>query len=299
MYGYTKPLFVLPFDHRGSFAKGLFSTENPDSETLTKIYDMKNLIYEAIFESQKTLDLPKDHFAILVDELYGQTVLENASAKGLIIIQTTEKSSLDEFDFQYEEFGEHLKKYNATFAKALVRYNPAGDTEANHRSREKLKKLSDWCHGNGVKLLIEPLVPATEEQLTALDNDKHRYDTELRPQLSLQMVSELQNAGIECDVWKIEGFEKTEDYEAFVAQTRNTPERAEVATIILGRNETKENVAKWITAGKNVPGVVGFAVGRTVFWGPLVEYRDGKISRDVAKEKIAEGFTYFTKIFLA
>lgn len=250
MYGYTKPLFVLPFDHRGSFAKGLFNTENLDSETLAKIYDMKNLIYEAIFESQKILGLPEDHFAILVDELYGQSVLEDASTKGLIIIQTTEKSSLDEFDFQYEDFGEHLKKYKATFAKALVRYNPGGDTEANQRSREKLKKLSDWCHANEVKLLIEPLVPATEEQLLTVGNDKHRYDTELRPTLSLQMVHELQDAGIECDVWKIEGFEKTASYEAFIAQTRNTPERAEVATIILGRNETKENVTKWITAGK-------------------------------------------------
>jgi myo-inositol catabolism protein IolC len=300
MYGYTQPLFVLPFDHRSSFAKGLFNSENPDEATIAKIQDMKRLIYEAIFEAQAALKLPENNFAILVDEDYGQGILEDAGVEGFVTIESTEKSGLPEFSFEYgEDFKAHLLNSKLTFAKALVRYNPEGDAEHNQRSLERLKELSDFVHANNIKLLIEPLVPATEAQLASVGGDVHRYDTELRPSLTIAMIRTLQEAGVECDVWKIEGFEKTEHYQAVLNQARNTEERADVSLIILGRNETKENVAKWIIAGKDLPGVIGFAVGRTVFWNPLVEYRDGKISRSVAQEQIAEGFTYFAKIFLA
>lgn len=298
-YGYSKPLFVLPFDHRSSFAKGLFNSENPDEATIAKIQDMKRLIYEAIFEAQTALKLPENNFAILVDEEYGKGILENAEVEGFVTIESTEKSGLPEFSFEYgEDFKAHLLNSKLTFAKALVRYNPEGDAEHNQHSLERLKELSDFVHANNIKLLIEPLIPATEAQLASVDGDAHRYETELRPSLTVAMIKALQEAGIECDVWKIEGFEKPEHYQAVLAQARNTEERTDVSLIILGRNETKENVTRWITAGKNVPGVIGFAVGRTVFWSPLVEYRDGKISREVAVQRISDEFTYFAKIFL-
>jgi myo-inositol catabolism protein IolC len=299
MYGHTTPLLVLPFDHRASFAKGLFNSEDPDPETIVKIKDYKHLIYEAIFEAQKKLDLPLDYIAILVDEAYGDEILHDARSKNIQTMQSVEKSGLPEFDFEYgEDFGTHLTEDNATFAKALVRFNPEGDSMANAHSLARLKKLSDFCHQNGIKLLIEPLVPATEKELASVNNDVARYDTELRPALTVAMVRAMQEAGIECDIWKIEGFAKAKNYEAVIRQARNTPERADVSLIILGRNETKENVAKWINAGKNVPGVIGFAVGRTVFWNPLVEYRDGLITREEAAHKIATGFSEFCNLFL-
>ncbi len=299
MYGHTTPLLVLPFDHRGSFAKGLFGTEHPDPETVAKIKEMKGIIYEAIFVAQQELSVPTDHLAILVDEIYGDQILADATIKGIPTMQTTEKSGADEFDFEYgENFGEHLLRYPATFAKALVRFNPSGGPQANSRSLEKLKILSDFCHSHNIKLLIEPLVPATPEQLAQVGNDKHRYDTELRPGLTVAMITAMQNAGIECDVWKIEGFENPEHYRQVLAAMQNSEERKEVGLIILGRNETPERVATWITAGKNIPGVLGFAVGRTVFWDPLVEYRNGKIDRATTVNNIARGFIHFAKIFL-
>lgn len=299
MYGHTTPLLVLPFDHRGSFAKGLFGTDTPSPEIVETIKEMKMIIYEAIFVAQQELQLPKEHLAVLVDEIYGDAILADATAKGIPTMQTTEKSGLDEFDFEYgQDFGEHLLRYPATFAKALVRFNPAGDQEANTRSLEKLKALSDFCHQNNIKLLIEPLIPATPEQLAAVENDKRRFDTELRAALTVAMVTAMQDAGIECDVWKIEGFEDPESYKQALAAMQNTPERKDVGLIILGRNETPERVAAWLTAGKDIPGVRGFAVGRTVFWEPLVQYRDKKITRDETIQEIAKGFSHFAKIFL-
>ncbi len=299
-YGYTKPLLVLPFDHRSSFAKGLFGVENPDEATVAKIHDMKQLVYEAVLVAKAELDLPADHFAILVDEEYGKDIVEKAAAEGLVTIESTEKSGMNEFSFEYgSDFPSHLLNSRLTFAKALVRYNPEGDTEHNRHSLVHLKKLSDFVHQNNIKLLIEPLVPATKGQFAVADGDQRRYDAEIRPDLTVTMIRDMQEAGIECDIWKIEGFEESEHYQKVLAQARNTSERGDVGLIILGRNESKENVEKWITAGKNLPGVIGFAVGRTIFWEPLVEYRDGKISREEAVHKIADGFSHFAKIFLA
>lgn len=300
MFGHTTPLLVLPFDHRSSFSKGLFETDTPSPETAAKIKEMKSLIYEAILQAQPALGLPLHHIAVLVDEIYGDHILADATEKGIPTMQTVEKSGLDEFDFEYgADFGDHLLRYPATFAKALVRFNPEGDQEANARSLERLKILSDFCHHHAIKLLIEPLIPPTEAQLAKVANDKRTFDTELRPGLTTKMVIAMQNAGIECDVWKIEGFENPEYYKEALAVMQNSAERKNVGLIILGRNETPERVAQWITAGKNIPGVLGFAVGRTVFWEPLVLYQGGKIDRAKTVKKIAEGFTYFANIFLS
>lgn len=299
MYGHTEKLFILPFDHRSSFAKGLFGTEAPDADTVEKIKEYKQLIYEAIFVTQQELSLPLSQIAILVDETYGDDILHDARARGIQTIQSVEKSGLDEFSFEYgEEFGSHLLDDNASFAKALVRYNPDGDAEANQRSLEHLRLLSFFCHNESIKLLIEVLIPPTAEQLTSVENDKRRYDEELRPTLTVRAIEEFQAAGIECDVWKTEGFEDAASYQEVLAAARNSPERADVGLVILGRGETAERVESWITAGKNVPGILGFAVGRTVFWEPLLQYHNQEISREEAVQKIADNFSYFAKVFL-
>lgn len=297
-YGYPHNIYVLPFDHRASFSKGLFGEEVPAPETIEKIKLYKKLIYKAIFRTQEMLGLPNESLCVLVDEIYGDDILKDAVSKGIATMQTIEKSGQEEFALEFgEDFRKHLLEDKATFAKALIRYNPEGDKEMNARQVKKLKQVSDFCHSNGIKFLIEPLVPATKEQLEEEGGDKHRYDTELRADLVVKMISEIQEAGVECDVWKIEGFEKTSDYKKVVAQARNTEDRAQVGIIILGRGETKEMVEKWIEAGKGVKGVIGFAVGRTVFWEPLLALSKSETTEEGAVEAIANGFAHFCTVF--
>jgi hypothetical protein len=46
--GYNKPLYVLPFDHRSSFEKGLFGwTGALSKEQVEKIVQSKEVIYDA------------------------------------------------------------------------------------------------------------------------------------------------------------------------------------------------------------------------------------------------------------
>ena len=140
-----------------------------------------------------------------------------------------EKSGQDEFDFQYgDEFGEHIEKFDPQFSKVLVRYNPDGDAEVNRRQLGKLKRLADWLHENDRKFLFELLVPAEPAQLESVGGDTDRYDAELRPELMRRAIEEIQNYGIEVDIWKIEGVDAREDAEMLVradAQGRGARER--------------------------------------------------------------------------
>jgi hypothetical protein len=46
-----------------------------------------------------------------------------------------------------------------------------------------------------------------------------------------------------------------------------------------------------------VPGFIGFAVGRTTFWDPLISYRDNKITRPEAVAKIAASYREWVDLF--
>jgi 5-dehydro-2-deoxygluconokinase len=46
-----------------------------------------------------------------------------------------------------------------------------------------------------------------------------------------------------------------------------------------------------------VPGFVGFAVGRTTFWDPLIAWREQKSSREVAVAEIARRYGQWVDVF--
>ena len=297
--GYTKPLFILPFDHRGTFFKKMEHVPEKDAppEVFAEIKDFKEIIYEG-FELAVKSGIPKDQAAILVDEQFGEEEIQDAASKGYTVIYTVEKSGQDEFDFEYgNKFAEHIEKHKPQIVKALLRYNPEGDPELNRRQRYRLKILSDFCHGHGYKFLIEPLIPATEEQLDAVDGLQERYDEEVRPRLMVDMIRELQEDGVEPDIWKIEGLDKRSDYEQVLKQAR-TDGRDNVSAVILGRNASVAQVDRWLSAGKGLPGIIGFAIGRTIFWDALLAYKEKKIDREAAAEKIARPYKHFYDLFV-
>lgn len=305
MIGYNKSLYILPFDHRSSFTKGLFGIEGRPAteEEKEKVKDFKKVIYEA-FRKALFMGVPSDGGAILVDEEFGSEILLDARKKGYTTILTTEKSGQEVFDFEYgDNFQEHLLEFKPTFAKALLRYNPE-DKEKNMVQLERLKLLSDFCDESGIKLLIEPLVPPSERDLEEAGGDKQSFsakkkffDREIRPELMVEMIKEFQDKGVEPDIWKIEGLSEKLEYQHVVHQARAGEGREKVGIVILGRGESREMVEEWIRAGREVEGVVGFAVGRTVFWDALVLLRDKGITREEAVEKIAKNYLYFYQLF--
>lgn len=296
--GYGRALYILPFDHRGSFQAKLFGWKSPLSEMQTaEISRAKEVIYHG-FNAALASGLPKEKAAILVDEQFGAGILRDAASKNVVTACPAEKSGQDEFDFEYgEDFARHIEAFEPTFCKVLVRYNPRGDRVLNKRQATRLKRLSEFLAAKGrSRFMFELLVPAEKTQLEKLNGDNTTYDRELRPSLMVEAIHELQDAGVEPDLWKVEGLDRREDCERVVAAARARG-RDHVGCIILGRGEDERKVQQWLGIAAEVPGFIGFAVGRTVFWDPLVAWRSKKTTREQTGAAIAKRYREFVDLF--
>jgi myo-inositol catabolism protein IolC len=248
---------------------------------------------------QRALADGLDHSAagVLVDEQFGAEVAMEAREAGLKLAMPAEKSGQNEFDFEYgSEFGAHIEGFDPAFTKVLVRYNPAGDGAMNARQTARLKELSDWLHAHDRRFLFELLVPAEPQQLESVDGDTGRYDREVRPGLMKIAIAELQESGIEADIWKIEGIDDPGECAEIVEQCR-IGGRDNVACIVLGRGADDEAVDRWLRAARDVPGYGGLAIGRSIWWDPLKAYVDGRIPREEAATSIAANYLRFVRVY--
>ncbi len=295
--GYKKQLLVLPFDHRASFQEKMFGIKGtPTPEQTKEIASYKTTIYEG-FEKAVRTGLPKEIMSILVDEQFGTEVIQRAKAGGITVCICVEKSGQEEYDFEYTDWQDHITKVNPEIVKVLVRYNPEADTTLNTRQAAKLAELSRFLDKSGRVYMFELLVPATEDQLKKCNGDKKVFDVEIRPGLMVRAINELQKAGVEADIWKLEGLDRTADFEKVCAVARQGG-RDNVGCIVLGRGENEQKVREWLSVGANVTGVIGFAVGRTVFWEPLKAMREKKITREQASDQIAKTYTSLCNLWL-
>jgi 5-dehydro-2-deoxygluconokinase len=295
--GYNKPLYILPFDHRGSFQTGMFGWKGSLSpEQTAQIAAAKEVIYDGL-KAAIAGGVAKERAGILVDEQFGAAILRAAVKEGYITAVPAEKSGQDEFDFEYgEDFGRHIEAFNPTFCKVLVRFNSEGDKSLNARQVERLRRLSAYLHHTDRKYMFELLVPATPEQLQQAGGDRKRYDREIRPALMVHAIQELQEGGVEPDVWKIEGLDRREDCVP-VAEAARRDGRTDVGCIVLGRGEDEAHVYTWLTTAAGVPGFIGFAVGRTTFWDPLIAWREQKSSREAAVAEVARRYEQWVEVF--
>src|SRR5262249_13455528 len=209
-----------------------------------------------------------------------------------------EKSGQEEFDFEYgDDFARHIEAFDPTFCKVLVRYNPRGDLSLNARQATRLRRLSEFLSAkNHSRFMFELLVPAEKTQLESLNGDKASYDRELRPRLMVEAIEELQDAGVEPDLWKIEGLDRREDCESIVAAAR-AGGRDHVGCIILGRGEDERKVQQWLANAAKVPGFIGVGVCRTGFWDPLRAWRSKKATREQTVAAITKRYRKFVGLF--
>jgi len=288
--GYDERLYILAFDHRGSFEKMVGDVAN--------VPGAKRLIWEGF---QRAVDegAPKDSAGILVDGQYGPDIAREAKAGGYVLAMPVEKSGQPEFDFEYgDQFGEKIEEFDPDFSKVLVRYNPEGDAELNKRQAHKLLHLSEWLHEHHRKFLFELLVPAEDAQLERVGGDTDRYDTELRPELMLEAILQLQNAGVEPDIWKIEGIDDRESCRE-IAQLSRREGRDRVSCVVLGRGASDAKVDEWLRAGAGLDGYIGFAIGRSIFAESVKAYAEDPdgFDRDAAVAKISANYRRFIEVY--
>jgi len=296
--GYDQPLFVQPFDHRGSFTKGFFGLPGgvhieADRDEFSQVARAKTVVYQGLLRAIE-MGVPRQHVGILVDTQFGGHIIADAKEKGIPAAVCTEKTGQNVFDFEYgARWVDHIRHIQPDIIKVLVRFHPADDPTAKVEQMTRLKLLSDYIHATDDHYyMFELLVPATTP------GDKEAgpaYDTDIRPGLMVEAIRELQAFGIEPDIWKIEGLDRRQDAEAVSAQARAGrsswgASREKVGSIILGRGSNQEKVYEWLRVGAPVPGFIGFAVGRTNFSAPLKRFIADPSQEASAVDEIARNY---------
>jgi myo-inositol catabolism protein IolC len=296
--GYDGKLYILAFDHRGSFQKKMFGIQgDPTPEQTETISDAKRVIFEGMLEAVRR-GAEAGATGVLVDEQFGSDIPKRARERGLKLAMPVEKSGQDEFDFEYgEEFGAHIERFDPDFSKVLVRFNPDADAAMNERQLERLRRLADWLHDHDRKFLFELLVPATDEQLAEVDGDGERYDAELRPELMRRAIEASQKAGVEVDVWKIEGVDDRGDAAMLAEQTRSGEGRENVVCVLLGRGASTDKVNEWLRVAAPVEGFIGFAIGRSIWWDALKGWTGEELDREAAASQIADNYLHFVQVY--
>ncbi len=176
----------------------MFGVKNrqPTPEEKKLIQDYKRMIFEG-FASALERNVPKHIAGLLVDEEFGADILREAKKNGLTFAMPVEKSGQEEFDFEYgANYPRHIEEFDPSFVKVLVRFNPAADTIMNQRQLKRLKELIDYLKQKQRLFLFELIVPPTPKQLADFGGSKETYDQALRPELMVESMKLIQDAGI-------------------------------------------------------------------------------------------------------
>lgn len=274
-------LFVLAFDHRSSLRRWMREAGLPLREQDVAV--AKELVVEGLARARSALG-PGDHAAVLLDEEYGSRALEAAQARGLWSVIAVERSGMSEFDFENgADFMTRLEALRPAAAKALVRYNPTGDQVANERSRRRLGVLSEHLGDTGPALVLELLVPPTRRQL-AEAGSQAAYDTQIRPELTVQAMRELSDAGVRPLWWKLEGLADSAQAAIVGAVGQETAPRG---CLVLGRGADTDRVQCWLEIAAHTAGFGGFAVGRTLWIEAVHSFLAGRATPEATADAVA------------
>ncbi len=291
------PLFVLAYDHR-AVLRQMFGRpdENPHAQR-ERFVDTKNLALDAL-ERAAELGVERGQLGLLMDEEYGADTVRLAKTAGFTLSMPVERSRTPFFELEYgDEFGKHVESFDPDIVKALVFYNPDGDPTTNASQAADLRAVSEWTAANDRTFMLEILVPATPAQLEAAGSDE-QYDRTLRGPAMARTIAELQSAGVEPAMWKVEGLDDPEHCAAVTEQAR-AGGREHVTCTVLGRGAGQEQVEVWLRSAAATPGYSGFAIGRTIWEEPFAAYLDGDADREQTIDRIAASLAHYVDVYTA
>lgn len=292
-------LLILAMDHRDSLERELYRlTAPPTPAEAARIAADKLLIYRALLDAAARLPAGA-RAGVLVDEEYGASVAELAQHVAAVeLAMPIEASGHPWFQFAFgDEWKRHAEFFATGHSKVLIRDNPGFAASDRHAQATTLATVSSWAHQAGRPLIVELLVPATDADLASVENDAGRYDAEVRPRLTVQVIHELQDAGVEPALWKVEGLETTSDARAIARAARRGGRDAQC--IVLGRHAPADRLAHWLAAAAPVSDFVGFAIGRSIWWDALSDLLAASIDEAEAHKRIAAAYLSYATDFLA
>jgi myo-inositol catabolism protein IolC len=266
----NRVLLILAADHRDSLERGLYGlTAPPAPAQAARISADKLLVYQALLDAAAWLPAQIQP-GVLIDEQYGASVAEltSHSAGAVSLGMPLEASGQEWFGFAYgDDWQQHAAFFAAEHAKVLVRDNPGRDPARREQQARRLGQVSAWAARGGRSLILELLVPATDADKDATEGSMHRYDDELRPGHTVQVMEYLQDHGVEPALWAVEGPGRHDDAVAVAAMARRGGRQARCLTG--GRDAPYDKLQHWMRVAAPIPGWAGFAIGRSIWRDPL------------------------------
>ena len=295
-------LFILAMDHRDSLERDVYGfgeTLTPEQSTL--IARHKSLIFDGL---RRAIEDGADAASagVLVDERFGAAVARSAREHGVDLAMPIERSGQKLFTLEYgtladDDWLDHIAAFDPDQVKVLVRDNPDDDPASRAKQFAALAEVS-WALGAAARtFLVELLVPATDAQLASVGGDALSYDTELRPALTVQVITELQQHRVEPTIWKIEGLETPEAAVGIVAAAQQGG-RDEVRCIVLGRDALPERLDHWLKVAAPVPGFIGFAIGRSIWEQALRDHLVGGSDEELVA-RVATEYAHYATVYAA
>lgn len=292
-------LLILAMDHRDSLERELYRlTAPPTPVQAARIAADKLLVYRALLDA--AAQLPSGaRPGVLVDEQYGASVAELAQhVSTLDLAMPIEASGHPWFQFAFgESWKSHAEFFATDHSKVLIRDNPGFDDADRTKQAATIAKVSAWAQTAGRPLMVELLVPATDADLASVGGDALRYDAEVRAGLTVRVIHDLQDAGVEPTLWKVEGLESTADAREVAGAACRDGRTARC--IVLGRHAPADRLDHWLEAAAPVSDFVGFAIGRSIWWDALGDLLAGTIDEAEARKRIAANYLQYANDFLA
>jgi myo-inositol catabolism protein IolC len=284
------PLYMLAFDHRQVLRDLYPAASDADLESA------KVAVLEALDSIPQSL-VAKGSLGYLVDEEYGAVAARRASERGIYLAMPIEASRTPILRLQFpDDYAARFDRFNPQAVKALVFHNPADAPARKEEQLALLRTIGNFARQHGRDYLLEVLITPTPEQLQEGGGDKAGFRAKVFPRLLVESIAEMQDHGIEPDIWKVEGLDTVEDTEAVGAQA-TVGGREDVRCIVLGSGESQAKVNSWLANAAAVPAFSGFAIGRTVWHEPLGNMLAGRVTRAAAVETIADSFASLISAF--
>ncbi len=293
-------LFILAMDHRDSLEHDVYGFgDELTPEQTALISRHKSLVFDGLLRAIEG-GADAASAGVLVDERFGADVARAARAHGVDLAMPIERSGQKLFTLEYgtlddDDWLDHVVEFDPDQVKVLVRDNPDDDPDGRRRQFHALAEVSWALAAAGRTFLVELLVPATEAQLAAVAGDVRRYDAEVRPGLTVRVMTEFQEHRVEPTIWKIEGLETAEAARAVVAAAQQGG-RDEVRCIVLGRDAPAERLDHWLKVAAPVPGFIGFAIGRSIWEDPLRDHLAGAHEEQLVAA-VAERYAHYASVY--
>jgi 5-dehydro-2-deoxygluconokinase len=267
-------IYMLASDHRWQWEEWCDAAGIARS----RIAEAKQLVFDAFTLARSRSDDVRRSGALLLDSMYGSEAVARARAAGIPVGTPVERAG--RFPLEWQDTPFHTGLAGNSFAKVLVRYRPEWEDSAKEGQMSKLLELQQWCRGAGMPLLVEIIIMRGGEE-------EREFEERGRPALLASVIRDAYDRGLVPDLWKIEA--TTSHAGAAVIDAAIRAQRG-ARQLILGKGASAALIEQWFGAIAGLTSPAGFAIGRSVFWGPCTAYLQGQLESEAAVEAMASSY---------